>query len=78
MAGGPQDGQRFVRTFEAPRAAPPPMRASDGKACCPVAMRMLARTAVCVVVHPQARDEEIERAIDTMIDAAEHEAISGK
>jgi hypothetical protein len=78
MAGGPQDGQRFVRTFEAPRATPPAMRASDGKVCCPVAMRMLTKTATCVVVHPQALDEQIEQAIDAMVATAEGEAISGK
>lgn len=78
MAGGPQDGERFVRTFEVPRATPPPMRATDGKVCCPVAMRALAKTAVCVVVHPLARDEQIEAAIDAMVAAAEGQAISGK
>ncbi|KJV32546.1 hypothetical protein [Luteibacter yeojuensis] len=70
MAGGPQDGQRFRRDFYAPRATPPAMRASDGKVCCPVAVRNLDEASLCVVVHPQARDEEIERAIDGMVAAA--------
>ncbi|WP_440326388.1 hypothetical protein [Luteibacter sp.] len=54
------------------------MRASDGQVCCPVAMRATAKAAVCVVVHPHARPEEIERAIDAMVAACEGEAISGK
>jgi hypothetical protein len=70
MAGGPQDGQRFRRDFYTPRATPPAMRASDGKVCCPVAVRNLDEASLCVVVHPLARDEEIERAIDGMVAAA--------
>lgn len=78
MAGGPQDGQRFRREFYAPRATPPAMRASDGRVCCPVAMRTTRTTAVCVVVHPHALEHEIEQAIDAMVEAAEAEVISGK
>jgi hypothetical protein len=78
MAGGPQDGQRFTREFYTPRSVPPAMRASDGQVCCPVAMRAAAKAAVCVVVHPHARPEEIERAIDAMVAECEGEAISGK
>jgi hypothetical protein len=78
MAGGPQDGERFTREFYTPRATPPAMRASDGQVCCPVAMRTTRRAAVCVLVHPDARDEQIEHAIDAMVAAADSEAISGK
>jgi hypothetical protein len=78
MAGGPQDGERFTREFYTSHATPPAMRASDGKVCCPVAVRAMRQTALCVVVHPDARDEQIEHAIDAMVAAAEGEAISGK
>ncbi|QWT21222.1 hypothetical protein KPL74_04290 [Bacillus sp. NP157] len=78
MAGGPQDGQQFSRAFDIARASPPPMRAADGLVCCPVAMRALGDTAFCVVVHPEARDEQIENAIDCMVEAAQGGRISGK
>ncbi|QDE39947.1 hypothetical protein FIV34_12350 [Luteibacter pinisoli] len=73
MAGGPQDGERFQREFYTPRATPPAMRASDGRVCCPVATRTTRAASVCVVVHPQARDEDIERAIDAMVGEAERQ-----
>jgi|GEM_PF-1913510 hypothetical protein len=78
MAGGPQDGQRFKREFYTPHPTPPAMRASDGQVCCPVAVRTTRTEGVCVVVHPQARDHEIEHAIDAMVAATEGEPISGK
>jgi hypothetical protein len=69
MAGGPQDGERIRRDFYKPRAHPPAIRAADGKVCCPVAMHVELTHAFCVVVHPDARDEEIERAVDAMLEA---------
>lgn len=69
MAGGPQDGERIRRDFYAPRAHPPAIRATDGKVCCPVAVHVESTHAVCVVVHPHARDAEVERAVDAMMNA---------
>jgi hypothetical protein len=68
MAGGPQDGERIRRDFYAPRAHPA-IRADDGKMCCPVAMHVELTHAVCVVVHPDACDAQVERAVDTMMGA---------
>ena len=67
MAGGPQDGQRFRRDFYEPRCTPPAMRAEDGKVCCPIAMHTTEQASRCVVVHPHATSEQIERAVDDMV-----------
>lgn len=69
MAGGPQDGERIRRDFYKPRTRPPAIRAADGKVCCAVAMHVEMTHALCVVVHPDACDEQIERAVDAMLDA---------
>lgn len=70
MAGGPQDGQHFVRHFYEPRSTPPAMRAEDGKVCCPIATRTAEKASRCVVVHPSATNEQIERAVDDMVAGA--------
>jgi len=67
MAGGPQDGQRFVRNFYEARMTPPAMRSEDGKVCCPIATHTTTDASRCVVVHPNATDEQIERAVDSMV-----------
>ncbi|UPG87564.1 hypothetical protein L2Y94_09495 [Luteibacter aegosomatis] len=69
MAGGPQDGQRFLRRYDSPRPTPPALRADDGKVCCPVATHTAVEGGCCVVVHPSATPEQIERAVDAMLAA---------
>jgi hypothetical protein len=68
MAGGPQDGEQFPRDFYEPRATPPALRAADGRVCCPVATHIDTTHARCVVVHPEATEAQIERAVDTMLE----------
>ncbi|MBB3228332.1 hypothetical protein FHW69_002967 [Luteibacter sp. Sphag1AF] len=68
MAGGPQDGERLIREFYDARPSPPSLRAEDGKICCAIATRTGVPASHCVLVHPAATHEQIERAVDRMLE----------